>query len=92
MSEELEAIVVAAGFVAYSSEFRTFVDHFSDVDALITWASSSSFGNFFVNVSAANRAAVRDALACLLEPKRTPQGIRLERYFTFATARKPKTD
>jgi arsenite methyltransferase len=91
-SEELEAIVVAAGFVAYSSELRTFVDHFSDVDALITWASSSSFGNFFVNVSAANRAAVRDALACLLEPKRTPQGIRLERYFTFATARKPKTD
>jgi len=90
--EELEAMVVAAGFVAYSSEFRTFVDHFSDVDALIAWASSSSFGNFFVNVSAANRGAVRDALACLLEPKRTPQGIRLERYFTFATARKPKTD
>jgi len=90
--EELEAMVVAATFVGYSSEFRTFVDHFSDVDALITWASSSSFGNFFVNVSAADRAAVRDALACLLEPKRTPQGIRLERYFTFATARKPKTD
>ena len=91
-SEELEAMVVAAGFVGYSSELRTFVDHFPDVDALITWASSSSFGNFFVNVSAANRAAVRDALACLVEPKRTPQGIRLERYFTFATARKPKTD
>jgi ubiquinone/menaquinone biosynthesis C-methylase UbiE len=91
-SEELEAMVVAAGFVAYSSELRTFVDHFSDVDALITWVSSSSFGNFFADVSATNRAAVRDTLARLLAPKRTPEGIRLERYFTFAMARKPKTD
>jgi arsenite methyltransferase len=91
-SDELEAMVAAAGFIAYSSELRTFVDLFSDVDALITWASSSSFGNFFVNVSAANRVAVRDALGCLLEPKHTPEGIRLERYLTFATARKPKTD
>ncbi len=85
-------MVVAAGFVAYSSELRTFVDHFSDVDALITWMSSSSFGNFFVDIHTANRAAVRDALARLLAPKRTPEGIRLERYFTFATAQKPKAD
>jgi hypothetical protein len=91
-SDELEAMLVAAGFIAYSSELRTFVDLFSDVDALITWASSSSFGNFFVDVSAANRAAIRDALGRVLEPKHTPEGIRLERYLTFATARKPKTE
>jgi arsenite methyltransferase len=91
-SDELEAMVVAAGFLAYSSESRTFVDLFSDVDALMTWASSSSFGNFFVDISAAKGAIIHDALASLLEPKRTSEGIRLERYFTFATARKPQPD
>jgi ubiquinone/menaquinone biosynthesis C-methylase UbiE len=91
-SDELEAMVVAAGFTAYSSELRTFVDFFSDVDALITWASSSSFGTFFVGVTAVNRAAVRGALGRLLEPKHTPEGIQLERYLTFATARKPSAD
>jgi arsenite methyltransferase len=90
---ELEAMVVAPGFVAYSSEVRTFVEVFSDVDALITWASSSSFGNFLVNVSEVDRARIRDALDRLLESKRLADGgIRLERYLAFATARKPKTD
>jgi arsenite methyltransferase len=91
-SDELEAMVVAAGFIAYSSELRTFVDLFSDADALISWASSSSFGNLFVDVSASSRAAVRDKLGRLLEPKHTPEGIRLERYLTSATACKPKAD
>jgi SAM-dependent methyltransferase len=89
-SSELEAMVAAAGFVACSSELRTFVEVFSDVDALITWASSSSFGNFLVNVSEVDRARVRDALDRLLGSKRLANGgIRLERYLTFATARKP---
>jgi arsenite methyltransferase len=92
-SNELEAMVVAAGFVPYSSELRTFVEVFSDVDALITWASSSSFGNFLVNVSEVGRARIRDALDRLLESKRlADKGIRLERYLAFATAWKPKTD
>ena len=86
---ELEAMVIAAGFVSYSSELRTFVEVFSDVDALITWASSSSFGNFLVNVSEVNCARIRDALDRLLESKRlADEGIRLERYLTFVTARK----
>jgi arsenite methyltransferase len=89
-SNELEAMVVAAGFVAYSSELRTFVEVFSGVDALITWASSSSFGNFLVNVPEVGRARIRDALDRLLGSKRLGDGgIRLERYLTFATARKP---
>jgi arsenite methyltransferase len=92
-SNELEAMVVAAGFVAYSSELRTFVEVFSDVDALITWTSSSSFGNFLVTVSEVGRARIRDALDRLLESKRlADEGIRLKRYLTFATAWKPKTD
>ena len=86
-------MVIAAGFVSYSSELRTFVEVFSDVDALITWASSSSFGNFLVNVSEVNCARIRDALDRLLESKRlADEGIRLERYLTFATARKPSAD
>jgi hypothetical protein len=90
---ELEAMVVAAGFLAYSSELRTFVEVFSDVDTLITWASSSSFGNFLVNVSEVGRAQIRNALDRLLESKRLGnEGIRLERYLIFATAKKPKVD
>jgi arsenite methyltransferase len=86
---ELEALVAGAGLVAYAIELRTFVDVFPDVDALIAWSSSSAFGNFLVGVSAADRTAVRDALGRLLELKVTPDGIRLERYLLFATARKP---
>jgi arsenite methyltransferase len=93
LGHELEAQVTAAGFVAYASELRTFVDIFPDVDALLTWVSSSTFGNFLVGVSGAGRASVRDALDRLLAPKHiSAEGIRLERYLRFATARKQKLD
>jgi hypothetical protein len=73
----------------HTIECRTFVDVFPNVDALIDWSSSSAFGNFLVGVTAADRAAVRQALARLLAPRAAPAGIRLERYLLFATARKP---
>jgi hypothetical protein len=88
---ELEALVAGAGFVDPTIEFRTFVDVFQDVHALIAWMSSSAFGNFLVGVSAVDRAAVRNALERLLELKLTAEGIRLERYLLFLTARKPKS-
>jgi arsenite methyltransferase len=91
--DEIEAQMKAAGFVEYLGEFRTFIDTFADVDAVLTWSSSSTFGNFLVDVSTTGRARVREALSHLLESKHTcPQGIQLERYLTFATARKPKAD
>jgi SAM-dependent methyltransferase len=88
-SEELRDLFIRAGFVACSIELRTFVDIFANAEALIDWSSSGAFGNFLVAVSTAGRAAVRDKLARLLEPKRSSEGIRLERYLIFATARKP---
>ena len=89
-SHELEALVTGAGFVAYEGELRRFVNFYRDVDALLAWSSSSSFGNFLANISEAGCARMRDALDRLLEPKRrTGEGIRLKRYLLFATARKP---
>lgn len=88
--EELKGLLDAAGFVAPSIELERFIDSFSDADALIDWVSSGTFGNFLVGVSAEDRAAVREALRHLLEPRRSPEGIRLERYLLFATARKPR--
>jgi arsenite methyltransferase len=85
----LEALLVTAGFVSLAIEARTLVDVFADVDALIAWSNSSSFGNFLVGLCACDRAAIRDALARKLACKAGPQGIRLERYLTFATAGKP---
>jgi arsenite methyltransferase len=88
-SVALGALLATAGFVCRSIESRTLVDIFQDVDALIAWSNSSAFGNFLIGVSAADRAAVRTALPRLLASKITPEGIRLERYLLFATARKP---
>ena len=86
---ELMAQISAAGFVGALSEQRTFVDTFPDVEAVVGWASSSTFGNFLSGISNADRDRVIETLARLLEVKRGPDGIRLERYLTFATAHKP---
>jgi hypothetical protein len=87
----LETLLVATGFISLAIEARTLTDVFADVDALIAWSDSSAFGNFLVGASVDDRAAIRDALARKLECKASPQGIRLERYLTFATARKPRS-
>jgi ubiquinone/menaquinone biosynthesis C-methylase UbiE len=90
-SKDLKALVTGAGFVAYEGESRTFIDFYQDADALLTSLNSGSFGNLLVNVSEGSRTHVRDALDRLLKPKRLDgEGIRLERYLIFATARKPK--
>ncbi len=86
---ELMEQLGAAGFVEARSEQRTFIDTFSDVQAVLGWASSSTFGNFLNGVSNTDRDRIAEMLGRLLEVKRGPDGIRLERYLTFATARKP---
>lgn len=88
-SAALRGLLATAGFISHALEVRTLVDIFRDADALIAWSNSSAFGNFLIGVSEADRAAVRTALPHLLESKITPEGIRLERYLLFATARKP---
>lgn len=86
---ELTEQMSAAGFVQGASEQRTLVDTFPDAEAVVAWASSSAFGNFLKGISNADRGRLIEMLGRLLELKRGPDGIRLERYLTFATARKP---
>jgi SAM-dependent methyltransferase len=86
---ELSGQIGAAGFAGIHSERRTFVDTFPDVQAVLGWASSSTFGNFLNGISNADRDRFIEMLGRMLEVKRGPDGIRLERYLTFATARKP---
>jgi arsenite methyltransferase len=86
---ELTKQISAAGFTEARSEERTFVDTFPDLEAVLGWASSSTFGNFLNGISNADRGRFVEILGRLLEAKRGPDGIRLERYLTFATARKP---
>ena len=50
---------------------------------------SSAFGNFLSGFSPDERSRIRAALAARLESRRTPDGLRLERYLRFATAVKP---
>ena len=89
--KDLEVLVTGAGFVAYEGESRTFINFYQDADALLASLNSGTFGNLLVNVSERSRIHVRDALDLLLELKRLDgEGIRLERYLIFATARKPK--
>jgi hypothetical protein len=54
---------------------------------LIRWSEASAFGNFLDGFSETERAVVRLAYTDLLETKRVPDGLRLERYLRFAFAR-----
>jgi arsenite methyltransferase len=86
---ELKRLLVQAGFEDTAVTPHTFVDDLTGVDDLITWSTSSSFGNFLSDLDASQRARVRDRLARKLEAHRTDRGLRLERYLVFATGRKP---
>jgi hypothetical protein len=66
----------------------TFVDTVSGLDELVAWSQSSSFGNFLADLSPPDQARVRRRLERKLEVLRTPEGIKLERYLVFATARR----
>jgi trans-aconitate methyltransferase len=86
---ELDTLLRASGFEDVRVAPHTFVDDLASVDDLITWSTSSSFGNFLSDLDGAQRTRVRDRLAAKLETFRTRDGLRLERYLVFATARKP---
>ena len=75
-----------AGFTDVHVTPHTFVDEVCDVDDLISWSTSSSFGNFLADLTHEQRARVRNRLAQKLEAMRTDGVIRLERYLVFATA------
>ncbi|MDB4972203.1 MAG: Ubiquinone/menaquinone biosynthesis C-methyltransferase UbiE [Myxococcaceae bacterium] len=86
---QLGTLLHAAGFIEVEVEPQRFVDEVSDVDDLIAWSTSSSFGNFLSDLDAAQRARVRARLAHKLEALRSGAALKLERYLVFATATKP---
>jgi arsenite methyltransferase len=89
--DHLRQLLSEAGFFEYRSDLRTLVEVHRDADSLLRWSEASAFGNFLDGFSETERQAVRLAYVDLLETKRVPEGLRLERYLRFAFARKPLT-
>ncbi|MBV8792479.1 MAG: methyltransferase domain-containing protein [Pseudolabrys sp.] len=87
--EELRRLLTEAGFAEYRSDLRSLVEVHRDADSLLRWSEASAFGNFLDGFSETERGVVRLAFTELLETKRVPDGLRLERYLRFAFARKP---
>jgi SAM-dependent methyltransferase len=87
--EELKRLLTEAGFTEYRSDLRSLVEVHRDADSLIKWSEASAFGNFLDGFSDTEREVVRLAFTDLLETKRVPEGLRLERYLRFVFARKP---
>jgi arsenite methyltransferase len=85
---QLKALFAAAGFVDYRSDLRSLIDVHDDAHSLLKWSESSAFGNFLDGFSESERGQVRYVFARLVETRRTPEGLRLERYLRFAFARK----
>ena len=88
--DELRPLLAEAGFTEYRSNLRSLVDVHRDADSLLKWSEASAFGNFLDGFSETEREVVRLAFTDLLEAKRVPEGLRLERHLRFAFARKPK--
>jgi arsenite methyltransferase len=88
-NEQLKGLFAATGFIDYRSDLRSLVDVHADVNSLLKWSEASAFGNFLDGFSKSESDQVRAAFARLVEAKRTPEGLRLERYLRFAFARKP---
>jgi arsenite methyltransferase len=89
--DELRRLFAEASFTQYRSDLRSLVEVHRDADSLLRWSEASAFGNFLDGFSETEREVIRRALTDLLEAKRVPEGLRLERYLRFAFARKPDT-
>lgn len=87
-NEQLNELFAAAGFIDYRSDLRSLIDIHADADSLLKWSEASAFGNFLDGFSKSETDQVRASFARLVEVKRTPEGLRLERYLRFAFARK----
>jgi SAM-dependent methyltransferase len=88
-NEQLKELFAAAGFIDYRSDLRSLVDIHADANSLLKWSEASAFGNFLDGFSKSESDQVRATFARLVEAKRTPEGLRLNRYLRFAFARKP---
>lgn len=84
----LAELLAQAGFSGIEVASHTFVDQLQDVDELIAWSRSSSFGNWLSDFEPDQRGRVRDRLAELLELRRRGTTIPLQRHLVFASARR----
>jgi arsenite methyltransferase len=86
---QAQALVESAGFSDYRGGTRTIVDTVPHAQDLLDWSRSSSFGNSLGQFDADQEAKLIDALQAKLEGYRKAEGIQIERYLIFITARKP---
>lgn len=87
-SDDLHLLLESNGFRVRQLVIRTFTDHFRDVDEVLDFNRSSSFGNDQASLTDEERARFRDALAEELELSRTAAGIVQQRHLLFAVAEK----
>jgi ubiquinone/menaquinone biosynthesis C-methylase UbiE len=88
-SGELAGLFAHAGLATARLEIRTLTDRFADVDEVLAFNISSSFGNAFAGLDPAGRGRVREILDRALDRHRLEDGsIRLQRHLIFAVARK----
>jgi ubiquinone/menaquinone biosynthesis C-methylase UbiE len=84
----LAKLLEQAGFERVEVVAHSFVDDVSDVDDLVAWSTSSSFGNFLSELNPEQLQRVTARLSKKLEAHRNGGTIQLERYLVFATAHK----
>jgi len=86
---DVEAIFRRVNLRKLEVQIRTLVDFDHNVDEILEFSQSSSFGNDLSELSADERTRFRSALAAELETSREVRGIRQERNLIFAVAEKP---
>ena len=85
-STELRELLVTTGFSDVDVQIRSFIDHFDNTEAVITFNVASSFGNFLSDLLPEQRALTHALLEAELEQRRDAEGIRLQRNLSFALA------
>lgn len=86
---QLKVLFEEAGFAEVQSETRIIVDTLRDAEELFDWSRSSSFGNSLASFEPELHARLSAEVQQRLDTHRKPEGIQLERYLIFATAKKP---
>jgi len=88
-SRALSNLFTETGLSQALLEIRSFTDQFADVDEVLAFNISSSFGNAFADLDEGRRTEVRTQLESALEVHRLHAGsIQLQRNLIFAVARK----
>lgn len=88
---EVEQLFRRTGLRTLEINIRTFVDFDQNVDDILAFSLSSSFGNDLLSLPEQERPRFREALARELDSSREVRGIRQERNLVFAVAERPRS-